>query len=127
MDAKAMHSDPSEQSVLTESDIWKIGRLEILYRQSRLFSWQLRSKPPQLPLPVIPDLWRGDAKIGAAILQGMTPFAADSETFARFDWVRDLRDYGGADARITARNMIARMAASLPELVLRSVPHFPRG
>jgi hypothetical protein len=80
--------------VLTESDIWKIGRLEILYRQSRLFSWQLRSKPPQLPLPVIPDLWRGDAKIGAAILQGMTPFAADSETFARFDWVRDLRDYG---------------------------------
>ena len=108
MDAKAMHSDPSEQSVLTDSDIWKIGRLEILYRQSRLFSWQLRSKPPQLPLPVIPDLWRGDAKIGAAILQGMMPFAADSETFARFDWVRDLRDYGGADARITARNMIAR-------------------
>ncbi|MBL6604541.1 MAG: heparinase II/III family protein [Alphaproteobacteria bacterium] len=108
MDAKAMLFDPSEESVLTESDIWKISALEILYRQSRLFSWQLRSTPPQLPLPVIPDLWRGDAKIGAAILQGMMPFSADSETFARFDWVRDLRDYGGADARITARNMIDR-------------------
>ena len=108
MDAKAKKTEQSDKDTLSSSDIWKISRLETLYRQSRLFSWQLRATPPQLPLPVIPDLWRGEAKIGAAIMQNMSPFAADSEQFSRFDWIRDLRDYGGADARITARNMIDR-------------------
>ena len=68
----------------------------------------MRATPPQLPLPVIPDLWRGEAKIGAAISAEYVAFAADSEQFSRFDWIRDLRDYGGADARTTARNMIDR-------------------
>ena len=108
MDAKAKKTEQSDKGTLSSSYIWKISQMETLYRQSRLFSWQLRATPPQLPLPVIPDLWRGEAKIGAAIMQNMTPFAADSEQFARFDWIRDLRDYGGADARITARNMIDR-------------------
>ena len=112
MDAKAQTSDLSEQTTLSASDIWKISRLEALLRQSRLFSWQGGRIPEQLPLPVIPDLWRGDAKIGAAILQNMAPFTPDSERFARFDWVRDLRDYGGANARITARNMIDRWMQS---------------
>ena len=112
MDAKAQTSDLSEQTTLSASDIWKISRLEALLRQSRLFSWQGSRIPEQLPLPVIPDLWRGDAKIGAAILQNMAPFTPDSERFAKFDWVRDLRDYGGANARITARNMIDRWMQS---------------
>ena len=73
MDAKAQTSDLSEQTTLSASDIWKISRLEALLRQSRLFSWQGGRIPEQLPLPVIPDLWRGDAKIGAAILQNMAP------------------------------------------------------
>ena len=83
MDAKAQTSDLSEQTILSASDIWKISRLEALLRQSRLFSWQGGRIPEQLPLPVIPDLWRGDAKIGAAILQNMAPFTPDSERFAR--------------------------------------------
>ena len=32
----------------------------------------------------------------------------NSETFARFDWIRDLRDYGGNRARMSARALILR-------------------
>lgn len=87
---------------------WKLTKLECLYRQSRLFRWQLTGDTVIMPLPIIHDLWRGDAISGAQMTRGVLPFAVNSADYARFGWVRDIRDFGGSSARTTARNMINR-------------------
>ena len=87
---------------------WKLTKLEVLYRQSWLFGWQLNGPQPSSPLPIFVDPWKGNPQNGALIAQGTLPFALSSEQFARFDWIRDLRDYGGSRARITARTLILR-------------------
>ena len=87
---------------------WKLSKLELLYRQSWLFGWQLNGPDPSAPLPVFVDPWKGNPQTGALIAQGALPFAISSEQFARFDWMRDLRDYGGSRARATARSLIMR-------------------
>ncbi len=87
---------------------WSLSRIEKLYRRSRLFDWQMRVTPPSLPLPVLSDPWRGNARIGAQIIQGQMPLSPASVDFARFGWLRDMRDYGGSGARLSARAMIDR-------------------
>ena len=87
---------------------WKLSKFEILYRQSWLFRWQLNEAEPSSTLPVLPDPWRGNPQNGALIAQSTLPYPLSSETFARFDWIRDLRDYGGSRARMTARALILR-------------------
>lgn len=87
---------------------WKLSKFEILYRQSWLFRWQLNETEAFSPLPVFVDPWKGNPQNGALIAQGTLPYPLSSETFARFDWIRDLRDYGGSRARLTARALISR-------------------
>ncbi len=87
---------------------WKLSKFEILYRQSWLFRWQLNEAKASSPLPVFLDPWKGNPQNGAVIAQGTLPYPLNSETFARFDWIRDLRDYGGSRARMTARALILR-------------------
>jgi len=87
---------------------WRLSKFEILYRQSWLFRWQLNEAEAASPLPVFVDPWRGNPQNGALIAQGTLPYEFSSETFARFDWIRDLRDYGGSRARMTARALISR-------------------
>ena len=90
---------------------WKLTKLEILYRQSWLFGWQLNGPQPASPLPIFVDPWKGNPQNGALIAQGTLPFPLSSEPFARFNWIRDLRDYGGSRARMTARTLILRWLA----------------
>ncbi|MEC7207463.1 MAG: heparinase II/III family protein [Pseudomonadota bacterium] len=90
---------------------WKLTKLEILYRQSWLFGWQLSGPQPASPLPIFVDPWKGNPQNGALIAQGTLPFPLSSEPFARFNWIRDLRDYGGSRARMTARTLILRWLA----------------
>ena len=87
---------------------WKLSKFEILYRQSWLFRWQLNEAEASSTLPVFLDPWKGNPQNGALIAQGTLPYPLSSETFARFDWIRDLRDYGGSRARMTARALILR-------------------
>ncbi len=87
---------------------WTLSKFEILYRQSWLYGWQLNGPEPSSPLPVFVDPWKGNPQTGALIAQGALPYALSSEVFARFDWIRDLRDYGGSRARATARTLIVR-------------------
>ena len=87
---------------------WKLSKFEILYRQSWLFRWQLNEAEASSPLPVFLDPWKGNPQNGALIAQGTLPYPLSSETFAQFDWIRDLRDYGGSRARMTARALILR-------------------
>ena len=101
MKHKASHVPIAEEK-------WKLSPLEQLFRQSRLFTWQLRGEKPLLPLPVLSDLWRGDAQKGARIANGDLPFPVDCEEYACCGWVRDLREYGGKTARQQARTMLAR-------------------
>ena len=76
-----------------------------------MFGWQLNGPPPSTPLPIFVDPWKGNPQQGALIAQGSLPFALSSEQFARFSWIRDLRDYGGSRARLTARTLILRWLA----------------
>ena len=87
---------------------WKLSKFETLYRQSWLFRWQLNEAEASSPLPVFIDPWRGNPQNGALIAQGSLPYPLGSDTFSRFDWIRDLRDYGGSRARMTARALILR-------------------
>ena len=87
---------------------WKLSKFEILYRQSWLFRWQLNEAEAYSPLPVFVDPWKGNPQNGALIAQGTLPYPLSSDSFAQFDWIRDLRDYGGSRARMTARALISR-------------------
>ena len=87
---------------------WRLSKFETLYRQSWLFRWQLNEVEVSSPLTLFADPWKGNPQNGALIAQGTLPYPLSSETFARFDWIRDLRDYGGSRARMTARALILR-------------------
>jgi len=87
---------------------WKLSKFETLYRQSWLFRWQLNDAEASSSLPVFVDPWKGNPQNGALIAQGTLPYPLSSESFARFEWIRDLRDYGGNRARMTARALILR-------------------
>ena len=106
MEKKNTFTAPTSPNGTMES--WKLSKFEILYRQSWLFRWQLNEAEASSPLPVLLDPWKGNPQNGALITQGTLPYPLSSETFARFDWIRDLRDYGGSRARTTARALILR-------------------
>ncbi len=88
--------------------VWAINHLEQLYRSSGFFSWRLNNIDPQFQIISLPELWRGRSQKGADILNGNTALEDNSEYFARFDWLRDVQHYGGAQARTFARTQIER-------------------
>jgi uncharacterized heparinase superfamily protein len=53
------------------------------------------------------DYWRGSASRGAAIMTAGSSWRIDNPGFDRFDWLRDLRSYGGSQARGRARALIS--------------------
>ena len=76
--------------------------LKRLYRRSGLFRWQLkptfrvdvnRFMPPS-------DPWRGSAQLGGEILHSGLPSHRGQPEYFSFDWLRNIRDFGGDTARI---------------------------
>ena len=83
--------------------------LKKLYRRSSLFRWQLK---PSFQVDIsrfIPptDPWRGSAKIGGEILHSGLPANRNQPEYFSFDWLRDVRDFGGDAARIFVRDEIS--------------------
>ncbi len=83
--------------------------LKRLYRRSGLFRWQLkppfrvdvnRFMPPS-------DPWRGSAQLGGEILHSGLPSHRGQPEYFSFDWLRNIRDFGGDTARIFARDEIS--------------------
>ena len=53
------------------------------------------------------DPWRGSAKIGGEILHSGLPANRNQPEYFSFDWLRDVRDFGGDAARIFVRDEIS--------------------
>ena len=84
-------------------NLWRIGKFEQLFRKTSLFNWSLASTPASRLSHVVPDYWRGSASLGSRIMTSSTNWRNDSRGFDQFEWVRDLRAFGGSQARSRAR------------------------
>ena len=88
------------------SNVWRIGKFEQLFRKTRMFSWSLGNAPTSRVFHAVPDYWRGSASLGSRIMTSSTNWHNDSRGFDKFEWVRDLRAFGGSQARSRARQLI---------------------
>jgi len=85
---------------------WRVTSLERLFRRSSLFRWQLKtSDTPQIKSG-LQDHWRGSATVGGRIIEAGDRLHFDGQAFDDFGWLRDLRAFGGSQARSHARQLI---------------------
>ena len=87
-------------------ETWHIGALEQLFRQTKLFSWTLTAKSSNKQISGYPDNWRGFAENGLSMMTSGSGWRTDGCKFQKFDWLRDLRSFGGSDSRGRARTLI---------------------
>ena len=52
------------------------------------------------------DLWKGDARLGQPLATGIAPLVMLDEDWHDFQWLRDMREYGGQHARTHARRYL---------------------
>ena len=81
----------------------RLSTPERLYRRSGLFRWRLRGTGRGQLRAGLQDPWHGDALHGAELSGGRTLSDRNCESWAAFDWLRDLRaDDGSSQARARA-------------------------
>lgn len=85
---------------------WRVGQCQKLFRTTRLFNWSLNTGLPPAIKNAAADQWQGCASIGADIMASSTHWRNDSRGFDNFEWLRDLRAFGGSRARSRARQLI---------------------
>ena len=94
---------------------WSVPFLTRVFRRSRMFFWQYRAAAKtgralaqQMPSGNMPlmDLWKGDASLGQPLATGIAPLAMLDEDWHNFQWLRDMREYGGQHARTHARRYL---------------------
>ncbi len=86
--------------------VWRIGKFIQLFRKTSFFDWSLASTPASKLLHLVPDYWRGSASFGSLVITSRATWRDDSYDFDQFEWVRDLRAFGGSQARSRARLLI---------------------
>ena len=86
---------------------WRLSKIEHLFRRTSLFRWTLRNAVPGGLITSFHDHWRGKANSGAKIMTSGSHWRLSGNDFDRFDWLRDLRSYGGSQARSRARMLIS--------------------
>jgi len=87
-------------------DKWRVGRFEQLFRHSGIFLWSLRPAKPVGITTGFADHWRGSASKGSQIMTSGSSRQVNGEGFDNFEWLRDLRSFGGSQARSRARSLI---------------------
>jgi uncharacterized heparinase superfamily protein len=92
--------------VTAQQMAWRIGKFEQLFRQTSLFKWSLGSRRDTQLRHAAQDNWRGSASAGSRIMTSSTNWRNDSRGFDNFEWLRDLRAFGGSQARSRARHLI---------------------
>jgi uncharacterized heparinase superfamily protein len=88
------------------SSIWRVGRLEQLFRRTGLFLWSLKGTATNEGFTGFADHWRGSASKGSQIMASGSSWRVDGDGFNDFGWLRDLRAFGGSQARTRARRLI---------------------
>ena len=84
----------------------RLSGIAQLYRQSGLFTWQLRGGSRDSLRPGLQDPWKGNATRGSDIMAYRSSPASSDEAHASFAWLRDLRAEGSVEARSRARDLI---------------------
>ncbi|XDZ65064.1 heparinase II/III family protein [Alphaproteobacteria bacterium LSUCC0684] len=88
-------------------DTWSLSFPERLYRRSALFEWRIRPKTRTLPSHWQPaDIWRGDATIGQVLASGLHPVERVGPAWHHFNWLRDMREFGGSQSRTLTRRLV---------------------
>ncbi len=87
--------------------IWHVGRLEQLFRRTDLFLWSLKGTATVEEINGFADHWRGSAAKGSQIMTSGSSWRTTGEGFDDFGWLRDLRAFGGNQARTRARSLIS--------------------
>ena len=85
---------------------WRVSRIEQLFRRSGLFLWSMKSIDANTLVISSSDHWRGSANKGAQIMAYDPILYAQRNDFDDFEWLRDLRAFGGSEARSLARRLI---------------------
>lgn len=91
---------------LDQKTPWQVSSLERIFRRSGLFRWQLNGGDNPTIKSGLQDHWRGSAAIGANIIERGDDWYGDGHAFDDFGWLRDLRAFGGSQARSRARQLI---------------------
>ena len=86
--------------------IWHVSKLEQLLRRTGLFFWGLRGTATNEVINGFADHWRGSAAKGSQIMAGASVVRRNVDFLDDFEWLRDLRAFGGSQARSKARNLI---------------------
>ena len=94
-----------KKDVMTKKE-WQIGKLEQLFRKTRLFKWSLTTSATPKIVAISQDHWRGSASTGSTIMTSSTSWHHDTRGFENFEWIRDLRALGGIQAQSKARQLI---------------------
>ena len=96
----------------------RLSGIAKLYRQSGLFSWQLRGGSRDSLRPGLQDPWKGNARRGSDIMAYRSSPASSDEAHASFAWLRDLRAEGSVEARSRARDLITDWIGTNPSWTL---------
>ena len=91
--------------VVTEA--WSPPFLTQIYRRIPLFDWRVRQnfRPTRIHWTVR-DPWRGKAAQGQPLVSGKSPEEVYGKDWHRFLWLRDMREFGGSQARTMSRRMV---------------------
>jgi len=88
-------------------DTWSLPLHQRLYRRSVLFEWRIRPKNRAMPSHWQPvDIWRGDATIGQILVSGLHPVERIGPDWHQFNWLRDMREFGGSQSRTLTRRLV---------------------
>lgn len=102
------------------SSIWRIGRLEQLFRRTGLFLWSLKGTVASESINGFADHWHGSATKGSKIMTGGSSWRVSDDGFDDFGWLRDLRAFGGSQARSRARSLINNWLSQNDRWVMKS-------
>ena len=87
--------------------IWHVGRVEQLFRRTSFFLWSLKGTVTNEVITGFADHWRGSASKGSEIIASGSSWRVSGDGFNDFGWLRDLRAFGGSQARTRARRLIS--------------------
>ena len=85
---------------------WSPPILQRVYRGSAYFNWRMRRRYQPAPTQwIIRDPWRGKAVLGQPLVSGRDPAEVHGDDWHRFHWLRDMREFGGSQARTVSRRI----------------------
>lgn len=88
-------------------ETWTLSVTQRLIRRSFLSPIRPRSTTTQIPQHwQASDPWKGNPNQGQPLASGSHPVELYAKNWHRFEWLRDMREYGGSQSRTLARRFV---------------------